>query len=191
MRGGLLGSLVEGYTAPRRSVRRLLDGGNGIETALGMLALAYIVQAILAILFLSAGIGIIGHLMAILQQLIMFFLLSALIYGLGRIAGGKGTLEGAQLVVGWHALVTSLISPLAIGVSAVAFRGEGDEAAGVPSGLALMAFLYVAISFWLMANYITELHGFRSNWGVLGAIVGLTLAIAILLASIVGALAPA
>lgn len=191
MTGRMLPWLVEGYTAPRRSVRRLLDGGNGIETALGLLALAYLVQAILAILFVSAGIGIVGHFVAIFQQVVMFFLLSALIYWLGRIAGGKGTLSGAQLVVAWHAIVTSLISPLAIGVSSVAFRAEAEESAGLPPGAGFLAFFYVAISFWLMANYIAELHGFRSNWGVLGAIIGMTLAVAILIASLVGALAPA
>lgn len=189
--GQLVRTVAEGYVAPRRSIRRLLDTGNGLEAALLMLALAYVVQAILTVLFISAGVGIGGHLLAIVQQLVVFFVLSALIYGVGRMAGGTGTLEGAQLVVGWHALVVSVISPLAIGVSSVAFRPEAEEGAGLPAGLGFLAFLYVAISFWLMANFIAELHGFRSNWGVLGTIVGLTFACAILLASIVGAVAPA
>lgn len=190
MIGELARAMVEGYTTPRASVRRLLDAGHGFETALWMLALAYLVQAILTILFVSAEIGFVGHLLAIMQQLVMFFLLSALIQWLGRVAGGKGSLHGAQLVVGWHALVTSLISPLAIGVSTAAFQAE-EDAASLPAGLGFLAFVYIAISFWLMANYIAELHGFRSSWGVLGAIVGITFAFAILLAAIVGAVAPA
>jgi Yip1 domain len=189
--GELVSAVAEGYVAPRRSMRRLLDGGHGIEAALVMLALAYLVQAILTVLFISSGIGVGGHLLAIIQQVVMFFLLAALVYGIGRLAGGTGTMEGAQVVVGWHSLVVSVISPLAIGVSSVAFRSGTEEGAGMPAGLGILAFVYVAISFWLMANFIAELHGFRSTWSVLGAIVGLTFACAILLASIIGALSPA
>lgn len=191
MIGQLVRAVAEGYVAPRRAIRRLLVADNGLEAALLMLALAYVVQAILTVLFISSAIGIGGHLLAIVQQVVVFFVLSALIYGVGRMAGGTGTLEGAQLVVGWHALVVSVISPLAIGVSSVAFGPDAEQGAGLPAGLGFLAFLYVAISFWLMANYIAELHGFRSNWGVLGTMVGLTFATAILLASIVGAVAPA
>ena len=187
----LVSAVAEGYIAPRRSVRRLLDGRHGIQTALLMLALAYLVQAVLTILFISSGIGIAGHLLAIVQQVVVFFVLAALIFGLGRLAGGKGTMEGAQLVVAWHALVVSVISPLAIGVSSFAYRAEVGSAGGMSAGLGLLAFVYVAVSFWLMANFVAELHGFRSAWGVLGALVGLTFACAILLASIIGALSPA
>lgn len=189
MIGEFTRAVLEGYTAPRHAVRRILDGGLGVEHALGMLAMGYLVQAILTVLFISSGIGIAGHFVAILQQLVMFFLLSALIHGVGRMAGGTGTLQGAQLVVGWHALVTSFISPLAIGVSAAALGAEGAE--GVPGSVAVLAFVYVGISFWLMANYIAELHDFRSTGAVLGSIIGLTFAFAILVASIFGALAPA
>lgn len=191
MTAGLLRSIVEGYTAPRASVRRLLAGGHGVETALAMLALAYLVQAVLTILFVAGGVGFVGHVLAALQQVVMFFLLSALIHGLGRVAGGKGTMEGAQLVVGWHALVTSVISPLALGVSGALRAPAEGEAATMPAGVGVLAFVYVGISFWLMANYIAELHGFRSNWGVLGAIVGVTVACAIIFAAVVGAIAPA
>lgn len=191
MTGDFARVLVEGYTAPRASARRLLDSGHGIEVALGMVALAYLIQAMLTILFMSTGFGISGHLLAIMQQLVTFFLLSALVYGIGRLAGGTGTLQGAQLIVGWHALVTSVISPLAIGVSTAAFTAADGGSGGVPAGLAVMAILYVSISFWLMANYVAELHGFRNSWNVLGAIVGLTFACAVLLVAIIGAFAPA
>jgi hypothetical protein len=191
MTGDVARAVVEGYTAPRASVRRLLDGGHGIEAALGLLALAYLVQAMLTILFLPAGIGIFGHMLAIMQQLVTFFLLSALVYGIGRLAGGAGTMEGAQLVIAWHALVTSLLSPLAIGVSTAAFRSGEEGAGNIPPGMGFLALIYVAISLWLMANYVAELHGFRSTWGVLGAIIGVSIVFALMLAVIVGAMAPA
>ena len=191
MTGDVARAVVEGYTAPRASVRRLLDGGHGIEAALGLLALAYLVQAMLTILFLPAGIGIFGHMLAIMQQLVTFFLLSALVYGIGRLAGGAGTMEGAQLVIAWHALVTSLLSPLAIGVSTAAFRSGEEGAGNIPPGMGFLALIYVAISLWLMANYVAELHGFRSTWGVLGAIIGVSFVFALMLAVLVGAMAPA
>ena len=183
----------EGYTAPRVTMRRLLDAGYGLEVALTFLALAFLVEAILAILFGGSGGGLsLGvYIVNIGLQLAVFFLLSGLIHGIGRAAGGKGTLSGAQLVVGWQALVTSPLSPLTLGF-ATAFRARpeagGDVAAPVeiPAGGGFLALLYVAISFWLMANYIAELHGFRSTWGVLGALVGVTFACGVVLVTIAG-----
>jgi hypothetical protein len=187
--------IVEGYTAPRRSIRRLLDGGQGLEVALAFLALAFLVEAMLAILFGGRGGASIGvYFINIVLQLAVFFLLSGLIFVIGRAAGGKGRLAGAQLVVGWHALVTSPMTPLTIPI-AHAFRAPPEAAAGVvpevqiPAGGMFLAFVYAAISFWLMANYVAELHGFRNTWGVLGALVGVTFACGLVLASVAGAFA--
>ncbi len=189
----LLRKIAEGYTAPRRSVRRLLDSGNGIEVALTFLALAFLVEAILAITFggRAGGLSFGVYLVNIALQLAVFFLLSGLIHGIGRAAGGKGTLPGAQLVVGWHALVTSPLTPLTLGFAS-AFRAQpemaGDAAAPVevPAGGGFLALVYLAISFWLMANYVAELHRFKSTWGVLGALVGVTFACGIVLVSVAG-----
>lgn len=191
MIGQLASGIAEGYMAPRRSTRRLLDGGYGLDTALPMLALAYLIEAILATLFGAGGgaTGIGGHLLNLVQLLLMFFVLSGVIWGIGRLADGKGTLEGAQLVVAWHALVTSPLSPLAIGVASAAIGARSGDGAA-PAGVGIMAFLYVAISFWLMANYVAELHGFRSTWSVLAAIIGVTFAFGILMGSILGAVSP-
>lgn len=186
VRGRFVQALIRGYTAPRLSAREILASGGGLELALMMVALAYLVQAILSIMLLPGGFGLGGHLIAIVQQLITFFLLSALVYGIGRMAGGTGTIQGAQIIVAWHALVTSLISPLAIGVSKAAFQAQ--ESGELSSGVLLLGVVYVAISFWLMANYVAELHGFRSAASVLGAIIGLTFAFAILLAVIAGSI---
>ena len=182
-----------GYTAPRHSMRRLLDAGHGIELALTFLALAFLVEAILAIIFggRAGGLSISVYLVNIALQLAVFFLLSGLIHGIGRAAGGKGTLAGAQLVVGWHALVTSPLTPLTLGFAS-AFRARPEVAEGaaapveIPAGGGFLALVYIAISFWLMANYVAELHRFRNTWGVLGALVGVTFACGIVLVSVAG-----
>lgn len=191
MIGDFARALLQGYVAPRASARRVLDSGQGIEAALCMVALAYLLQSMLTILFLSGAFGLVGHVMAIVQQLVTFFLFSALVYGIGRLAGGTGTMTGAQLIIGWHALVTSLISPLAIGVSVAVFGAAADGTTGVPPGVVLMAIAYLGISFWLLANYVAELHGFRNPWAVLGTIVGLSFACAMLLVTAVGTFASA
>jgi Yip1 domain len=190
----LLRMIVEGYTAPGRSMRALFDGGSGTEEALAFLALAFLVEAILAIIFggRAGGLSIGVYLVNLALQLAVFFLLSGLIHGIGRAAGGTGTLTGAQVVVGWHALVTSPMTPLTIGFAS-AFRAQtgGDGTAAqvqIPAGGGFLALLYIAISFWLMANYVAELHGFRNTWGVLGAIVGVTFACGIVLVSVAGSL---
>jgi Yip1 domain len=189
----LLRRVIEGYTAPRRSIRRLLDGGNGLEAALVFLALAFLVEAMLAIVFGGrGGASVSVYLINVALQLAVFFLLSGLVYAIGRAAGGEGTLAGAQLAVGWHALVTSPMTPLTLPI-AYAFRAP-PEAAGapeiqIPAGGMFLAFVYAAISFWLMANYVAELHQFRNTWGVLGALVGMTFVCGMVLASVAGALA--
>jgi hypothetical protein len=194
MTATLFRMIGEGYTAPRISMRRILDGGNGLEVALTFLALAFIVEAVLAILFggRAGGLSLSVYLVNVALQLAAFFLLSGLIHGIGRAAGGKGTLTGAQLVVGWHSLVTSPLTPLTIGFAS-AFRAQPDgaEAAAqvhIPAGGGFLALVYLAISFWLMANYIAELHRFRSTWGVLGALVGVTFACGVVLVSVAGTL---
>ena len=48
MTASLLRMIGEGYTAPRVTMRRLLDAGYGLEVALTFLALAFLVEAILA-----------------------------------------------------------------------------------------------------------------------------------------------
>jgi hypothetical protein len=194
----LLRLIVEGYLAPRRSIRRLLDGGNGLEAALGFLALAFLVEAILSIVFGGrGGASISVYLINVAMQLALFFLLAGLIFAIGRPAGGTGSLQGSQLVVGWHALVTSPLTPLTVPIS-YAFRAPVEAASGaaaavpevqIPAGGVFLAFIYAAISFWLMANYVAELHQFRNTWGVLGALVGVTFACGIVLASVAGALA--
>ena len=194
MTAGLLRMIGEGYTAPRLAMRRLLDGGYGLEVALAFLALAFIVEAALSIVLggRAGALSFSVYLVNVALQLAVFFLLSGLIHGIGRAAGGKGTLSGAQLVVGWQALVTSPLTPLTIGfASAFRARPEGADAAApveIPAGGGFLALLYVAISFWLMANYIAELHGFRNTWGVLATIVGVTLACGVVLVSIAGTL---
>lgn len=189
MKAGFAQALLQGFTAPRLSARRILDSGGGVQLALMMVALSYLVQAIFSILLMPGGFGIGGHLLAIIQQVIIFFLLSGLVYGIGRMAGGTGSLLGSQLVVAWHALVTSVISPLAIGISAATFRAQASGE--IPSTVLLLGVVYVAISFWLMANYVAELHGFRSAASVLAAIIGLTFAFAILLAVIASSITSA
>ena len=195
MSADLLRMIGEGYTAPRHTMRRLLDAGYGLQVALTFLALAFLIEAILAILFggRAGGVSLGVYFVNAALQLAVFFLLSGLIQAVGRAAGGQGTLAGAQLVVGWQALVTSPLTPLTIGFAS-AFRGQpdiaGDAAAPVevPAGGGFLALLYVAISFWLMANYIAELHRFRNTWGVLGALVGVTFACGIVLVSVAGTL---
>lgn len=189
-------SIAEGYFAPRASARRLLDAGHGLSTALLMLALGYVIEAIVVNLMPGAPVarspGV--HLLNAALQVGVFFLLSWMIHALGRASGGSGTLAGAQLVVGWHALVTSPLTPLSIGFATSLRMQQGGDAATAPQmqvsgGALLLAAIYVGVWFWLLANYVTELHGFRNVWGVLAVMVGITFVCAMLITAIFGGLA--
>lgn len=191
MTGDLVRAVVQGYVAPRASVRWLLNAGHGLEAALGMLALGYLAEAILMIAFSDVRLGIGGHLFGVLRELVSFFVLSSLIYGVGRLAGGTGTLRGAQLVFGWHALVTSIASPLGMGMTAAVLEGQAEGEVALSAGPVFLAFIYAGVWLWLLASYVAELHGFRNSWGVLGAITGFIFTLVILLTAVFGPMTPA
>lgn len=166
--------MVEGLFAPRRSARRVLGAGWGLDVAVLLAVLAYVVQAIVAILMPGARTGLEGeglpvafHLINLLVQLAVVGVVGLAVWGLGRAFGGEGSREGALLLVAWHAFVTTLLAPLfLLGQSAA----REDAEAMSPFALVLFA-VAVAQYLWVLAAYATELHGFRNPWGVVGVMV--------------------
>jgi hypothetical protein len=166
--------IFEGLFAPRRSARRVLHAGWGLDVAVLLAVLAYAVQAIVAILMPGAragldaqGAGVAFHFANLLVQLALVGLVGLAVWGGGRAFGGAGTREGALVLVAWHALVVTPLTPLfLLGQSAA--REEAESA----SPLALLVFaVAVAQYLWVLAAFATELHGFRNPWGAVGVMV--------------------
>lgn len=188
--------IFEGYAAPRQSVRRLLDGGYGLDTALLLLVLGYVIGTILELVFIGGnraddGTRLSVHLVGVFSQLISFFLLSALVFWIGRSAGGTGTLEQVQLAIGWHALVTSVLTPVLLAavqpVMSTASDPEGANMPEISGGAVLVVMGFGLLMLWLLANYIAEVHNFRSAGRVMAVMMVIPTAAAFMMTLVVGA----
>lgn len=161
-----------------------------------VLLLAYLVGEILGMMISTESIRtersvIASHLLGFGQAIGMMFAIGGLVSGFGRAFGGTGDFVTSCAVVAWHALVTSVLTPLALyGLVNIAPAAAEATASGEPpevDGAALMAlFTAVIVQFWLLATYITELHGFRSVMAVVGVMFGVTLVIGVLMMSMIG-----
>lgn len=174
----ILSRIVEGYTAPARSTRRILDTGIGMDAILLMVLFSYLVTAIITTAFsgLPDGMSFGFHVRGIILQFVTFFVYSTLIYHIGRMAGGTGDRLQTYAALAWHALVTSFLTPFMLGLggampdAGITPENQAEVMADLQGPL-LLAMFGGIISLWLMASYVRELHGFQSTWSVLGALV--------------------
>ena len=184
--GDLAALIVAGYAAPAQSARRMIATGLGMPIGALMVVLGYLITAILLKLMGHGGEseGFLSlHIMNLLLQLGYFFFISMLVFWFGRMSGGTGTREQTHLVIGWHALVTSFMAPLTAGFMEQMNAAQTAETAVAPAiggGTMMLAIAGVGLNFWLLANYIAALHGFRNVWGVLGVLVGIPIALGML-----------
>lgn len=182
--------MIEGLVQPGNSARRILAADLGLDAAVLIVVLAYVLQAILQILLpgaraLPEGVSqvpIALHLLNVLLQVMLVSLLSLMIFGVGRLFGGAGTRKQAFVIVAWHTLVTTLLAP-------VFLIGMARIAAGEALAPVLLVLMVGAGSFWLwvLAVYTAALHDFRSPWGVMGVMLGISFMLSALLMSMVPA----
>ena len=90
MIGAVAQNVLGGILRPRASVRRIIDGRHGFHVALLMVLLAFLVREILVLLVLGprsedSGLQLGVHLQAVIEGMISFLILSALVYGVGRV----------------------------------------------------------------------------------------------------------
>jgi hypothetical protein len=179
-------NIISGYLHPRASVRRLLNAGHGLDVALTMVVLAFLVREIFFIVtpgarLETASLSLGRYALHLVDALLSFAVFSVAICYVGRIFGGKGTLRQTGLALAWYLLVTSAIVPLVL--PAVLRIVEAAEAAvaapvepvGLPAGAALIVLVSSGVLMWLFASYVAELHRFTRTWRVLAAIVGLSI----------------
>lgn len=169
----LLARVAEGFIAPRRALRRLLDEGpHGAQTLVLFLLLAYVVQELFILLTLPGarpdGTDPLNwHVERVIFGFIEFGVTTGLVFGVGRLFGGSGTLPDAAATIAWFSLLTSFLVPL----TAPALPGLfGGELTG-PAALLLLA--GVGLFCWALAGCIAELHSFRSTGSVLMAMFGM------------------
>ena len=173
--------IAEGYVDPRRSMARLLAPGYGIEIGFQIVVLAYLIQAILGFFVTgertAAGPLLIGHAFALGFQMLLYAIMALAVQGAARFFGGKGTLQDVFLVLAWHFLVTSLLSPVIL----LSLSTTGSVS-GIPAGAVALLLFVTAVSLWLLAAYLAEAHGFQSTGSVFAVVIAVPVVIGLIAA---------
>lgn len=188
--------IAGGIIAPQRTVEWLLSLRLRFMDAVLVLTLAYLIGEI-ALLVLGVGQSPDGssfvevHLLGFGLSIMVMFLVSLTVFVIGQVFGGTATFEQCCVVISWHTLVVSVLTPLielgALELSLVAERAAAQAPPSDPHGGVMAGFLIaIGISFWLMARYITEVHRFQSTMVVMAGMVGTTLMIAVFIAGMSG-----
>lgn len=87
---------------------------------------------------------------AMLQWVVLLISVHA-IHKIGRLVGGKGSLQGAVVLVAWLQFILLCVQILQLLAQAV-----------VPPLSDVMGLFGLVLFLWLLTNFIAELHGFRS-----------------------------
>ncbi|MFO1141071.1 MAG: YIP1 family protein [Amaricoccus sp.] len=99
-------------------------------------------------------------LLGALAQLAIMAVMAFLTVRIGRLFGGRGSLNGAVALVVWLNAMMVLIQALQLVALAIA-----------PPVAAVIAIATMIWIFWAYANFVAELHGFGNPFIVLGAVV--------------------
>ena len=189
MLGAVVENLIGGFLHPRASVRRLLAGGHGLDAAIAMVILAFLVREIFFILVPGvrpedASFSVVHYALGLVDSLLTFGLFSLMVCYIGRMFGGKATFQETGLAVGWYLLVTSVIMPVVL-PAVMSIVEAAQEGAEVPGGAAMVVFAASAVMLWLLASYIAELHRFERTWPVLFMILGVSILFSFLFSGLV------
>lgn len=112
--------------------------------------------------------------LGILQGMMLFGMTIA-IHRLGRLFGGTGDFEGALTLVTFHQFVLMLLQIINF-IALIVF----------PPLSLLVQVVSLALFFWLLVNFIAELHGFRNLGQVFFGVLIVTLLVFLLLRQLSG-----
>lgn len=196
MIGAVVENIIGGYLHPRSSVRRLLAAGHGLDAALQMLVLAFVIREIFMVITPGArpdgmALSLAGYVIAFVNALISFGVFVALACYVGRLFGGRGTFTDTALVLAWYTLVTSFVVPLVmpslmqIFEAVAATAADPGSPAPLPGGATAIVLATSGVCIWLLSAYVAELHGFARTLSVLSVIIGMALALSLAVSAVV------
>ena len=159
--------VTESLLRPRSAARRILAAGLTAGELLQAAVLVTCAGMVLGYVALSISPGatditaaVLEHpLLGALAQLVIMAVAVVLTVRIGRLFGGSGGLSGAAALVIWLNAMMVLVQILQIVALAL-----------LPPLAALLAVVTILWAFWAYANFVAELHGFRSAPIVLGAV---------------------
>lgn len=173
---------------PREGARMVMNWPLAVGELWLVLGLVAIVSAILAELFVTQTPEGVDPVLTMMMASPIWFaaiqfgglaILTMLIFGVGRVFGGRGSFVGALALMGWLQLIL-----VGLQVAQIVALFLLPPVALVISLISLVLFL------WLLTSFVAELHGFTSlGWtfaGMVGAFFGMTVALSIVLVLFLG-----
>lgn len=182
--GYLFGMALQTIFEPRKIARELFELHVPRPVLWQIFALMVVVSTMLGALSVllfppppGTQLGALASpLLAGLMEAGLFAAAAWAIWRIGRAFGGLGSFDQALMSIVWLQWVLFWVQIAVLGLALFA------------PGLAVMLYVFgVFLSFWIPANFIAEMHGFRSVGAVIGVMVA-TLIIAAFLVSFVLAL---
>lgn len=169
----LLKSVVDSFVAPRAAARRVIDNVTDFQGVAVIFGLSFTLSAIVLLLKTSfdadaaaeidrAGGAITAVVSTLIYSGVAFAFVCGVVYGVGRLFGGVGSVLNVAAVIAWHSLITVVFSPF---LSIASLTSE--------SGSALVPMFIMLFVAWLLVNFTAEAHGFKSVWKVAAAMFGL------------------
>lgn len=165
----LMPLLRETLISPRKGARMILDLGLAARVGWLALALMAVGSAILThltmVMMSPEAVAYWGGAMgspvntAILQWVVMFVTVHA-VHRLGRMRGGAGTLAESVVLVAWLQFVLLALQALQLVVQVI-----------LPPFAQLLGLAGLGLFFWLLTNFVAEIHGFKSLGAVFASVV--------------------
>ena len=168
---------------PRGAAQELLRMGLPAQAAWAALALVCVLSTVLV--HLSVGllpvqdqaelaVSLGNPLGTLVMSGSALLILVFAVHLIGRAFGGGGTLDGAVLLVAWLQAIFLMLQLVQILFMII-----------LPLVADVIGTFGLALFLWLLAPFVTVLHGFQSVWKVLFGIVGSAFAIALALSILI------
>lgn len=180
---GLVGAAIRTLRDPREGARMVLALDLTRRERWDLLLLTVVFSAILAkvsVLLTATAEAEAGFFAAspfalgLVQLTLMLFAVFA-VHHFGRRMGGTGTFDGAIVIVAWLQFIMICIQVAQILLMLVA-----------PVLALLLGLAGLVLFFWMLTQFIMELHGFRSAMAVFMGVFLSMFALAILLSVLIG-----
>ena len=123
----------------------------------------------------EAGAGVPMPIVMGIVQAVFLVLVSLGIAVIGARFGGKGDFDGALALMVWLQAVFLVVQAFQIAAIAIGLSVLAD----------IVSLASIPLFFWLMAQFVTVLHGFSSVWKTFWAIIMFLIAFAFLLSLVV------
>jgi len=185
---GLVRAMIYSVQNPRPAARAML--GLHLPVAARWLGLALAAAGSTLLTVLAVRLSPAGDDLAVQQILANPLFLAAVQVGVllvvtwlmaqvGRLAGGQGGFADAMVLMVWLQVILMAVQIVQLAVQLVS-----------PMAGEVLGLLALGLLFWLLTNFVAELHGFTALGAVFAGIIGtalvLSFAVAVLLVSLVG-----